>query len=100
MNFKTLYILEILKELNQKVVVTVHGIDIQIDENINYGYRLNKSYEKKFLDAITKVDKFFSISKNIKDDLLKLGINENKIIMIPNGVERKKFFSWKREKKI
>ncbi len=91
LNFKTLYILEILKELNQKVVVTVHGIDIQIDENIKYGYRLNKSYEKKFLNAVTKVDKFFSISENIKDDLLKLGISESKIIPIPNGIEKKKF---------
>ena len=99
LNFKTLYILEILKELKQKVIVTVHGVDIQIDENINYGYRLNKSYEKKFLDAITKVDKFFSISKNIKEDLLKVGINENKIIMIPNGVERKKIFQLEERKK-
>ena len=99
LNFKTLYILEILKELNQKVIVTVHGIDIQIDENINYGYRLNKSYEKKFLNAVTKVDKFFSISENVKDDLLKLGISENKIIPIPNGIEKKKFLQMKETKK-
>ena len=99
LNFKTLYILEILKELNQKVIVTVHGIDIQIDEKIDYGYRLNKSYEKKFLNAVTKVDKFFSISKNIKDDLLKLGINKSKIVMIPNGIEKKKFFQIKEIKR-
>ncbi len=99
LNFKTLYILEILKELNQKVVVTVHGIDIQIDENINYGYRLNKSYEKKFLNAVTKADKFFSISENIKYDLLKLGISESKIIPIPNGIEKKKFTQIEETKK-
>lgn len=99
LNFKTLYILEILKELNQKVAVTVHGIDIQIDKNINYGYRLNKAYEKKILNAVSKVDKFFSISQNIKDDLLNLGVNEGKIVMIPNGIEKKKFLQLRETKK-
>jgi len=91
LNFKTLYILKILKELNQKVVVTVHGIDIQIDKDIRYGYRLNKSYEKKFLNIVNKIDRFFSISQNIKNDLLDLGIKKNKIIMVPNGIEKSKF---------
>ena len=91
LNFKTLFILKIIKRLNKKVVVTFQGIDIQIDKNINYGYRLNKSYEKNFLEAIRKIDKFFSISKNIKNDLLDLGISENKINMIPNAVETDKF---------
>ena len=91
LNFKTLFILKILKDLNQKVIVTFQGIDIQIDKNINYGYRLNKSYEKRFLNSINKIDKFFSISENIKKDLLDLGVNINKIIMIPNAVEKKIF---------
>ena len=51
LNFKTLFILKIIKRLNKKVVVTFQGIDIQIDKNINYGYRLNKSYEKNFLEV-------------------------------------------------
>tara|TARA_E500000178_G_scaffold12714_1_gene12238 strand:+ start:8299 stop:9462 length:1164 start_codon:yes stop_codon:yes gene_type:complete len=91
LNFKTLFILKILKDLDQKVIVTFQGIDIQIDKNINYGYRLNKSYEKKFLSSINKIDKFFSISENIRKDLLDLGVNNDKIIMIPNAVEKKKF---------
>ena len=91
LNFKTLYILKILKDLNQKVVVTFQGIDIQIDRKINYGYRLNELYEKNFLNVIKKIDKFYSISENIKNDLLKLGVNKNKIVMIPNAIEKEKF---------
>ena len=94
LNFKTLYVLKILKDLDQKVVVTVHGIDIQIDENINYGYRLNKLYEKNFLNVVSKIDKFFSISQNIKNDLLELGVTENKITMVPNGIEKVKFLQF------
>ena len=98
LNFKTLYVLKILKDLNQKVVVTVHGIDIQIDANINYGYRLNKLYEKNFLNVVSKIDKFFSISQNIKNDLLELGVTENKITMVPNGIEKVKFLQFEESK--
>tara|TARA_E500000178_G_scaffold315234_1_gene334054 strand:- start:5817 stop:6980 length:1164 start_codon:yes stop_codon:yes gene_type:complete len=99
LNFKTLYILELLKDLNQKVVVTFQGIDIQIDKNINYGYRLNESYEKKFLGVINKIDKFISISKNIRNDLLSLGIDKNRITMIPNAIEKSKFLQFEDAKK-
>ena len=44
-NFKTLIIFEILKELNQKVVFTFHGADIQLDKKIGYGYRLDSNYD-------------------------------------------------------
>lgn len=98
LNFKTLYVLKILKDLDQKVVVTVHGIDIQIDAKINYGYRLNKLYEKNFLNVVSKIDKFFSISQNIKNDLLELGVTENKITMVPNGIEKVKFLEFKESK--
>ena len=43
-NFKTLIIFEILKELNQKVVFTFHGADIQLNKKIGYGYRLYLCY--------------------------------------------------------
>lgn len=98
LNFKTLYVLKILKDLDQKVVVTVHGIDIQIDENINYGYRLNKLYEKNFLNVVSKIDKFFSISQTIKNDLLELGVTKNKITMVPNGIEKVKFLQFEESK--
>ncbi len=91
LNFKMLYILKILKNFNQKVAVTFQGIDIQIDKKINYGYRLDQRYNKIFLENIYKIDYFFSISFNITQDLLNLGINQKKIVLIPNAVEKEKF---------
>ena len=44
---------------------------------------------------ITKIDKFYSISKNIKNDILELGISENKINIIPDAVEINKFSQFK-----
>ena len=90
-NFKMLLIINILKKLNQKVIVTFQGADLQINKRINYGYRLNKKYEKTLINTLPKIDLFFSISNNIKKDLNSLKIKNNKIIYIPNGIEIRKF---------
>ena len=95
LNLKTIYILNIFKILKQKIAVTFHGIDIQIDKNINYGYRLSKTYEKRLKVALKNTDIFFSISKNIYKDLVDLGIKKEKIISVPNGVAIKKFTEFK-----
>ena len=45
-NYKTLIYINILSELDQKIIVTLQGADIQIDRQINYGYRLDPKYEQ------------------------------------------------------
>ncbi len=90
-NYKSLIILNCLSSLNQKIIVTFHGIDIQIDKEINYGYRLDKKFDKYLRSSIKNIDHFTSISNTIKQDLIKLGVNEKKITEIPNGLDLKKF---------
>ena len=92
-NYKSLILINCLKELNQKIIVTFQGADIQIHENINYGARLNKKYEKFLKTTIKNVDFFTSISKNISIDLNQLGIPNNKIFSFPNCVNQSKFDS-------
>ncbi len=89
-NFKSLMIINTLKKLNQKIIVTFQGIDIQIDESINYGYRLNKKYNNYFLKTLNNIDLFLNISKTIKKDLKCVGVNDEKIIFLPNTVDTKK----------
>ncbi len=86
-NFKSLLIINTLKKLNQKIVVTFHGVDLQIDRKINYGYRLDKKYEECLLENINNIDLFLNISSIMKKDLLSLGIDENKIIHLPNTID-------------
>ena len=83
-NYKTLIYLEELKKLNQKIVVTLQGADIQIDNQIKYGYRLDKKYDDYLKYIFKKVDCFHAISKSIKNELLDIGIEEEKIFLIPN----------------
>tara|TARA_B100000886_G_scaffold287363_1_gene212002 strand:+ start:11211 stop:12347 length:1137 start_codon:yes stop_codon:yes gene_type:complete len=90
LNYKTLLFILVLNKLNQKIAVTFQGADIQIQKNIGYGYRLKKKYNKLFLKTIRKIDIFFSISQNIKRDLLLLKVDKKKIFNIPNAVDFQK----------
>ena len=76
LNFKSLILINCLKKLDQKVIVTFQGIDVQILTKINYGYRLNKKYNDLLISTIKYIDAFTAISKNIEKDLIKLGVKK------------------------
>jgi len=98
LNYKTLLFIKTLKKLNQKVVVTFQGADIQIDRSINYGYRLKKKYNDLFVEVIPMADVYFAISNNIISDLKLLKLDKNKIIKIPNSVDFQKVKNIKSKK--
>ncbi len=91
LNFKSLILINILKNLDQKIIVTFHGIDIQIDRSINYGYRLDKKYDVFLKNTLKRIDKFTYISDTIRDDLLALEVYKDKLIYFPNSVSIEKF---------
>ena len=91
LNFKSLILINILKKYNQKIIVTFHGVDLQIDEKINYGYRLNKKYDSFLKSTLKKIDKFTYLSETIKEDLMELGVEKKKLVYFPNSVNIEKF---------
>jgi len=91
LNFKSLILIDCLKDLKQKIAVTFQGIDLQLDPSIRYGYRLDKKYDNYLKKVINKSDHFFYISETIKEDLIKLKIPQNKMTHFPNSVELNKF---------
>lgn len=68
------------------IVVTSHGIDIQKNETINYGLRLDPEIEKRILYTMDHVDKLIAISDEVFVEYEKLGVNQNKIEQIPNPI--------------
>ena len=90
-NFKSLILINCLNQLNQKILVTFQGVDIQINEEIKYGYRINKKYDKYLRNVIHRVDHFSCLSETVKEDILNLGVQEEKLSLIPNAVELNKF---------
>ncbi len=97
-NYKSLILINVLKKLNQKIIVTFQGIDIQKNKNIGYGYRLNKNYNIFLKKNLKNIDYFFYISETIKKELLKLGISQKKLRYFPNSVNFSKFNSIKIKK--
>ena len=91
LNHKCLILIDCLNQLNQKVFVTFQGADIQVDRDINYGFRIDKKYDNYLKKIVNNVNHFFYISKTIKKDLLNLKISENKMSYAPNSVEIEKF---------
>ena len=91
LNFKSLILIEYLKVYKKKILVTFHGVDIQINKDINYGFRIDKKYNRYLCKNIKKVDAFQSISNHIYNDLLKLGVKKKKITKISNSIYLKKF---------
>ena len=97
-NFKTLIISQILKELNQKVVFTFQGADIQLKRKIKYGYRLDVKYDRLLKKNLKKIDRIHSISEEIEKELLQLNFPQKKILRIPNCIKLKKFRKFKIKK--
>ncbi len=91
LNFKSLILINILKKYDQKIIVSFHGADIQIDRSINYGYRISKKYDVFLKNTLNKIDKFTYISETIKNDVLELGVNEKKLEYFPNSINLDKF---------
>tara|TARA_B100000029_G_scaffold413661_1_gene416786 strand:+ start:1139 stop:2281 length:1143 start_codon:yes stop_codon:yes gene_type:complete len=102
-NYKTLIYINELKKLNQKIVVTLQGADIQIDSEIKYGYRLDKKYDDYLKISFQNVDQFHAISSSIISDLQKLKIDSKKIYKIPNCThinKIEKFKNFNKENKL
>ena len=99
-NFKSLILIDCLKDLDQRVLVTFQGIDIQLNKEIGYGYRLDKKYEKYLNIVIKKIDYFSCLSNTIKNDLLGFEIPNNKMSIIPNAVNIDEFKKFQKKKKL
>lgn len=67
------------------------GEDIQKYPEINYGYRLNKKVDEFVTEKYPLFDGFVALTQSVKDEYVKLGVNESDIEIIPNGVDVAKF---------
>ena len=97
-NYKTLIYIQELKKLNQKIIVTLQGADIQVDSEIGYGYRLDKKYDNFIKKVFQKVNCFQAISHNISRELLDFGIDKKKINILPNFSHLNKITSFQKIK--
>lgn len=76
-------------EKKSKIVITVYDLIHEKFEGI-YNFKYPKNFKKNYLNAS---DKIICISENTKKDLLEFyDVDENKLVVIPLGVDRNQSF--------
>jgi len=76
-----------LRKLGVPLIGTCRGMDIQIYPEAGYGLRLtDRSWEKQLVNALAQLDIVTAISNSVREEYLALGVPEEKIRLIPNGV--------------
>ena len=73
------------KKWNIPLVISALGT---IERKVAYEGSYNS---KQIIKAMNFADQVLSVSEDLKLHIVKLGINENKVIVVPNGVDTEKF---------
>ena len=72
-------------------VVRTVGYDIQKDEEIGYGYRLNPKLDSLIRKWTPGVSKAIALTESVVPDLLDVGVPQEKITIVPCGVNYPRF---------
>ena len=75
--------------LKGKVPITLRasGEDIQKSPELDYGLRLDSVQESRIRRVIKSYDKLVALSESVRADFLDLGAADEKVVIIPNGVD-------------
>ncbi len=77
--------IKLAKKWNIPLVISALGT---IERKVAY----EGSYtSRQIIEAMNFADKILSVSEDLKLHIVNLGINENKVIVVPNGVDTEKF---------
>jgi len=69
------------------LIVTCHGYDINTVPEVGYGIRLRKRYDGLVRLVLKNADAIICVSNDMKNKVLRLGINKEKVFVVFNGVD-------------
>ena len=90
------FAVDFFKEYDIPCVLRCSGEDIQKDYNVSYGYRIDSKIDCVIRESYPKFDAVVAISKTMSDEYHALQIPDEKIHLIPNGVDYRRFQSIQR----
>lgn len=93
------YAVDFFRKHNIPCILRCCGEDIQKFPDIGYGYRLDGKIDVLALAKYPLFDGFVALTPSVKEEYLKLEIPEEKIRIIPNGVNLAKFAEAKKMSK-
>lgn len=73
------------------VAVRAFGADIQKDESINYGFRLNGKVEDHISKTLPKMSRLVALTPSIADNFREFNIANDRIVEISNGINLARF---------
>lgn len=73
------------------LVITPHGVDIVSIPELDFGMRLDPVRNEKITFAVRAADRVTAISRTIEDALLEIGADRERLAMVPNGVDVRRF---------
>ena len=74
-------------------VITMHGMDIQVEKSVGYGMRLDPRLDLMIKFVLKTADALIAPSKLVAVEAIKAGAIPSRIHIIPNGVNIHKFNS-------
>ncbi|OGV35325.1 MAG: hypothetical protein A2020_06285 [Lentisphaerae bacterium GWF2_45_14] len=86
-----IYSVDFFKKNKIPCILRCCGDDIQKYPQINYGCRLDPAIDALAMEKYPKFDGLVALTPSVKKEYLELGIDENKIRIIPNGVDVERF---------
>ena len=69
------------------IVLRASGEDIQKSAELDYGYRLDPAAEDRIGRTVRTYDRLAALTDSVRADFLDLGVSEESIETIPNGVD-------------
>jgi glycosyltransferase involved in cell wall biosynthesis len=76
---------------NIPTVITCHGIDVNTDRRLDYGYRLRDDLSQKIKTTLKKASAVVCVSQFLAEKAVEAGCAKNKLCIIPNGVKLDEF---------
>lgn len=73
------------------MIVTVHGSDILVEPEVRYGDRLDKRKNAIIVKVLNEADAVITASGSTFDEANRIVRNADKVHLIPNGVDLKRF---------
>ena len=85
------YLIPFFKKKKIPCVLRCSGEDIQIHKELSYGYRISPIVDRIVRNSYPLFDGFIALTESVKAEYNKLGIPDERIRVIPNGVNLNKF---------
>ena len=79
------------RETGKPLVVTLHGYDILTEPSVGYGLRLGKRLDAIIKKVLKEADAVITASSATFNEASKIGVNGQKLYLIPNGIDLNKF---------